>query len=798
MEADDDQATDDPEENNEKNQRKELTPWGRRVALGALVAAVAALALTNPLAAGVLAALAALVWAVFRFVLTPASGWFRETALPWGIDKYRDFLSAVFERDYDVKWAVFRNAGALAALAGGVVLAAVGGAVRLALGPIPGWVFLGPGALLAGLGLLGTLLLGIETLALGRWRSVKAGLALGAIAAFFAAWQTLSGALPIWQAALFLAPAALVVGAGLLGALVFGDRQRLVLTDNRARVLTVAIGGFVSVAGLFAVVGPGQAFFPETDPNQIRVAIEAPLGTNLQGTNRLTELAQERIDRVLVENDDARASIKNIVAQVGVAASGQGQSGGEEPRPERASITVNFIDFAERAESSAETIRTVRQAFDGFLGAEITVDQGSLGPPAGPPVNVEVRGENYGRVQETALGLRRALERAAETGDAPGLVDATTNVEQGRPEVAVQVDRERAARFGLSTDAVARVVRTAVAGTVADTYREGEDEYDIVVQLQEESRGQIESLNTLTVPGPQGRVPLLAVATVETTGGPGAIRRLGLEPVVTVQADAGPDAGDNEVLAAAREVVNGYDVPAGVEVAFTGQAEEQSESFQFLAIALVAALALITLVLIAKFDSLTVTLTVLLAVGFTFSGVILALTFSGTPFSLFAFLGLITLAGIVVDDDIVLHEFANRELDDGASDRDAYLEAGTSRFRQVVVTAITTMVGLIPLTFGINLDFVGLVTELEPGLHIGSENSQFWGPLGIAIIGGLPIAVVVTLGVAPALRSALSSAEAWATRTLTRPAGDERDGDKTSTDSLPDDPPPSDSTAEGE
>ena len=745
------------------------------MALGALAAAVVAVALANPLAAAVLAGIVALLWAVFRFALRPASGWFRETALPWGIDRYREFLGAAFERDYDVKWAVLRNAGALAALAVGVVLAAIGAAVRFGVGPIPGWVFLGPGALLAGLGLLGTLLLGIETMMLGRWRTVKAGLAVGAVAAFFAAWQTFTGALPIYQAAFFLAPAALVVGSGLIGALVMGGRDRLVLTDNRARVLTVAIGAFVSVAGLFAVVGPGQAFFPETDPSQILVTIEAPLGTNLQGTNRLTELAQQRIDRLLVEDGDARGGVKNVVAQVGVAASGQNQSGGEEPRPERATITVNFVDFAERAEPSSQTLRKVRERFDEFLGAEVTISKGSLGPPAGPPVNVEVRGDDYGRVQEVALGLRRALERAAETGEAPGLVDATTNVEQGRPEVAVQVDRERAARFGLSTDAVARVVRTAVAGTVADTYREGEDEYDIVVQLQETSRDNIESLRTLTVPGPRGRVPLLAVATVETTGGPGAIRRLGLEPVVTVSADAGPGAGDNEVLASARQVVNGYDVPAGVEVAFTGQAEEQSESFQFLFIALVSALALITLVLIAKFDSLTVTLTVLLAVGFSFAGVLLGLTLSATPFSLFAFLGLITLAGIVVDDDIVLHEFANAEMDDGASERDAYLEAGTSRFRQVVVTAITTMVGLIPLTFGVNLDFVGLVTELEPGFHIGSENSQFWGPLGTAIISGLPLAVVITLGVAPVLRSSFDSVERYLTHTLTRPADDQDD-----------------------
>jgi multidrug efflux pump subunit AcrB len=790
---------DEPEgkekEGEEEDGRRELTPWGRRVALAGLAAAVLALVLVNPLSALVLAALAAALWALYRFVLEPASGWFRETALPWGIGRYRDFLGAAFERDYDAPHALLRNAGALGALVLGLVLLALGAAVRFALGSVAGWIFLGPGGLLAALGLLGVLALGLETLALGRWISVKAGLALGAVAAFFAAWLAIGGTLPLAQAALLLLPAALVVGTGLVGVLALGDRDRLVLTDNRARVLTVAIGGFLSALGLFALVGPGQAFFPETDPNQVSVTIEAPLGTNLQGTNRLTERAQDRIDRLLADDADARASVKNVLAQVGVAPSGQGTfGGGEEPRPERARITINFISFAERAESSAATLGKIREAFEGFLGAEITIQESQLGPPTGPPVNVEVTGEDYGRVQGIALDLKRRLQRAAERGEIPGLVDVGTDVDQGRPEYAVRIDRERAARFGLSTDQIARVVRTAVAGTTADTYREGEDEYDIVVQLEEESRRDLESLRTLTIPTPRTgsgqaeRVPLVAVADLVPTDGPGAIRRLDLEPLVTVEGDAAPGFSDNDVLAGARRVVNAYDLPPGYEVSFTGQAEEQQDSFQFLLIALVAALALISLVLVAKFDSVTITLTVLLAVGLTFSGVVLGLVFTATPFSLFAFLGLITLAGIVVDDDIVLHEFANAEMAEGASERDAYLEAGTTRFRQVVVTAVTTIVGLIPLTFGINIDFVGLVTELEPSFHVGSENSQFWGSMGTAIIAGLPIALVVTLGIAPVMRSALDSVEGFLTRTLTRPAEDEEPQE----DVPPADPPPAD------
>jgi multidrug efflux pump len=351
------------------------------------------------------------------------------------------------------------------------------------------------------------------------------------------------------------------------------------------------------------------------------------------------------------------------------------------------------------------------------------------------------------------------LREASHGGAVPGLVDVINTLDAGQPELRVRVDRERASLFGVSTAEIAGTVRAAVQGRIAGTFRDGEDEFDIVVRLREEDRQTLQSVEALRVGNAEAQVPLLAVAELEIGSGVGAITRLDLRPVVTVEADTEPGFNNAEVLAQVQELLADFrdDLPTGYRMQYTGESEQQGESFGFLGIALLLGVGLITLVLVTQFNSVAVPLIILIAVGLTMSGVIFGLVATRTAFSLFTFLGIISLAGIVADDDIVLNEFILNKRAEGLSKLDAIIEGSAARFRQVVLTAVTTVVGLVPLTFGLYIDFRGLLTTLSPNLHLGSENTQFWGPLGTAIIAGLPAATVVTLLVVPVIFSVFDS-----------------------------------------
>jgi len=336
-------------------------------------------------------------------------------------------------------------------------------------------------------------------------------------------------------------------------------------------------------------------------------------------------------------------------------------------------------------------------------------------------------------------------------------VDIASTLQRGRPEVRVRIDRERASLAGLSTAAVAGTVRDAIEGGIAGTIRGEEQEYDIRIRLREEDRATLQSLEALRIGTPEAQVPLVAVAEVEVTTGSGAITRLDLSPVVTIQADAAPGFGSREVLREVQELLVDFvaELPPGYTLRYTGEVEEQE--LQFLGFALLLGLGLMTLILVMKFNAPTVAVLILIAIGLTMSGVILGLTATRTTFGLFTFLGIISLAGIVADDDIVLVQFIRDRSEEGLTTTEAIIEGATSRFRQVTLTAVTTIGGLVPLTFGLYVNFWGLLTELCPDFQMGGQNSQVWSPLGGAIMAGLPAATVVTLILVPVIYSVLSS-----------------------------------------
>jgi multidrug efflux pump len=769
--------------------------------------------LANPAIVLVLAFAALLLLLLYRHVLEPGSDWFRRRGLPAVEARYRELLTWSLQRDYSAPRAFLRNVAPFAAFAVGFVLIVLGGVLRVLLGTLPALPALVPGALLLLAGAIAILVLFVETLLLGGRGSVKAGLVAGALLLPLVAFNVLRGSGGVAALLAVLLLPGLMVAAGMGGERRLRGRRQLVLTDNRARVLALTLGGALMVGIVYAVAPTGTAFFPDTDPNQIIVRVEAPVGTRIEAADRITGQAARRIDALIARDVAVAANIRNIVVTVGVGGEAGGALLRAEPDPRRGQITLNLVDYGERAESSTRTLEKLRAALDRFPDAQISFEQDRPGPPVEPPVQIEIAGPEFERVAAIAADVEARLRAARDAGRLPGLVDLSSGLQRGQPELRVRIDRDRAALFGLSTQVIAATVRAAVEGRVAGSIRDEQEEYDIRVRLREEDRATLQSLELLRIAGPPqagagqaggaapaggqgpaqgagvppdggaagGRqqdaamVPLVAVADLEIGSGLGAITRLDLQPLVTIEGDAATGFSSSAVLAAVQRELAGVpaQLPAGYSLRYAGEVEEQQEEFAFLGMALVFGLGLIMLVLVTKFNAIGLPLIILIAVGLTMTGVVLGLIATRTAFSLFTFLGIISLAGIVADDDIVLAEFIEKERDAGKPREQAIIDGAASRFRQVTLTAVTTIVGLVPLTFGLYVDFRGLLTELRPGLQFGGQNTQFWGPLGGAIIAGLPVATAVTLVVVPVVYSTFDSLRRHGARMLRQRPADE-------------------------
>ena len=382
-----------------------------------------------------------------------------------------------------------------------------------------------------------------------------------------------------------------------------------------------------------------------------------------------------------------------------------------------------------------------------------------MGPPTGLPVNIEISGEDFATIRQITHEVRQMLVEGVENGEIQGLVDVTDDLNEGRPEMQVHIDRERAARFGLNTSNIATTIRAAINGVEAGKFRTGEDEYDITVRLREADRSGLESIKNLTVLHEGNQIPVTAVADFDVGSGLGSVTRLDQQRVSTVTGSAAAGIPGPQVLASAQQYLAEYEanLPVGYAMTYTGESEEQEESFAFLTTVLLIAVSLIFMIMVAQFNRVTIPFIIMLAVGFSLIGVLLGLILTRTPFGLFTFIGIISLAGIVVNNNIVLIDYIMQLRDRGMDKHAAIIEGGATRLRPVLLTALTTILGLIPLTFGINIDFVGLLTEWRPNFQFGSENTQFWGPMGIAIISGLVFATFLTLVIVPVMYSTFDS-----------------------------------------
>ena len=539
---------------------------------------------------------------------------------------------------------------------------------------------------------------------------------------------------------------------------------------HRIIMLANAVLALILVMVVFGKFNAGVEFFPENiPPFSAYVQVEAPLGTNLDRTNHIAVRIEEELQRL-----PGQADYQSLVGTVGSSLSGGfGARGGTH----MATIAVQFVDIQDRAYDSFQSLEDMRAMLDDRLaGAKFSVEEPGFGPPTGAPVNIEISGEDSDVLKRLGDRVVAHLERSTLFAKLDGL---ESDMADARPELVIEVDRVKAALYGLNTGDVGYTIRSAINGTEASKYRDGEDEYDIMVRLAKPYRDDLNTLSDLSVVNDEGQqIPLSSIATWRVGLGSGDVNRKNLERVVTVSSDVRPGYNENAVLGEVRQQLADFEasLPAGYQLRYTGQQEDQQESEEFLGGAFLMALLLIALILISQFDSVFKPIIILSCVLLSTIGVFIGLLILRMPFSvIMTGLGVISLAGIVVNNAIVLIDYVNTlRRRDGMGQLESLVTGGITRFRPVILTAITTVLGLVPLAIGLNFDFFGLYSRLEPELYWGGEQSAWWGPMAIAVIAGLTFATFLTLVLVPVMVSTLDELQAFFRRHFIR--GDEEPG----------------------
>ncbi|MDO9172000.1 MAG: efflux RND transporter permease subunit, partial [bacterium] len=507
---------------------------------------------------------------------------------------------------------------------------------------------------------------------------------------------------------------------------------------------SVVMGGMTALLigtfMLFGVFNHGVELFPDVDPRLAYVSITAPSGTRVEVSDAYTAEVESRVAAL----PDLKAFTGQVGAESGFASSSQAPAN-------KSLVTMEFIDQEERAQSSRTTIQQLRDALRDFTGARLVIDKQEEGPPTGKPVNIEISGDDFAVLGDLAAAVRERI-RGVE-----GLVDVIDDYDRNLPQIEVRQDVDKAGRFGLRTVDVAGTVRTALLGAETAKFRAGEDEYDIRVRVQQPFRQKVEDLESMTVFYEGQQIPLSSFATAEFKTGLAAITRIDGERVVTVSGDAAAGYNGNALLAQVQQRLAGLTLPPGYGLSYTGESEDQQEAQSFLTDAFGLAVMLIFLVLISEFSSVTTPLVIMFSVILSLIGVMMGLMFTGTPFGIIMTgVGVVSLAGVVVNNAIVLLDYVGKLRERGIPTGEALVQAGLTRFRPVILTAVTTILGLIPLTTGVSVDFFSLFKgDWGRVVTFGGESSAWWGPMGVAVIWGLGVATFLTLVVVPVMYSLL-------------------------------------------
>ena len=514
---------------------------------------------------------------------------------------------------------------------------------------------------------------------------------------------------------------------------------------------TVAL--FFMTIGLMTVVPPKVVFFPEGDPNFIYVYVNLPIGTDQARTNEIIKVLEKKITTVVggKENKDVSSIISNVT--VGVT-DPQDEDQGEYPN--KGKITVAFVQYGKRTGPETSTyIDKIRSVVKGIPGAEITVAKEQGGPPTAKPISIEITGDNLDSLVKTSENLKKYIVNKK----IDGIEELKSDFQNNKPEIVFDVDRERANREGISSGQIGMDLRTAIFGKEISKFRDVDEDYDITLRSQENQRNNLDALRNMRMTyrdmgmgGQIRQVPLSSFANIDYVNTYGGIKRKQEKRIIILSSNVLAAYNPNEVVADIQTEINQFKVPTGVTVVMAGEQEEQLETAAFLGKAMLIALGLILVILVTQFNSISKPIIILSEILFSIIGVILGITIFRMEMSIvMSGIGIVALAGIVVRNGILLVEFTDLLIEQGMDVKSAVIEAGRTRMTPVLLTATATMLGLIPLAVGLNIDFTTLFTEFNPHLYFGGDNVAFWGPLSWTMIFGLAFATFLTLILVPCM-----------------------------------------------
>jgi multidrug efflux pump subunit AcrB len=535
----------------------------------------------------------------------------------------------------------------------------------------------------------------------------------------------------------------------------FRDRYERILRWSLERpwkVMLMTLVLFVFAIVLLIVRAPGSRFFPQSDPNFIYVYLTLPVGTDQAYTDSVTQIIEGRVTEIVgIDNPIVSSIISNVTISVTDPAENDQAS-----YPNRSKVTVAFVEYGKReGVSTREYLEKIRQGMPEIAGAEISVDQEQGGPPVGKPINIEVSGDDF----EELIAISNELKYYLEAQQIPGVEELKSDLRNNKPEIVFNIDRERANREGISTGQIGSEVRTALFGKEVSKFRDENDEYDITLRVRKDQRDNIDQLRNMSViyrdmaaGGLVRQVPISSFTDINYSATYAGIKRKNQKRMVTIYSNVLGGYSPNDVVADVRDAVDGFQLPTGITIDMTGEQEEQQKTVAFLGNALLISLGLIFLVLVTQFNSVGKPLIILTEIVFSMIGVFLGLAiFKMEIIIVMTGVGIVSLAGVVVNNGILMVEFTDEMKKNGMGLIDAIVEGGKTRMTPVLLTATATVLGLIPLAVGLNIDFVTLFSEFDPNIYFGGDNVAFWGPLSWTMIFGLGFATIITLILVPVM-----------------------------------------------
>jgi multidrug efflux pump subunit AcrB len=532
-------------------------------------------------------------------------------------------------------------------------------------------------------------------------------------------------------------------------------RNTLAVILRGKRPYFVVVSTFVVLILTFVIVGiakPKIIMFPSGDPNEISVYVRMPSGTDIEKTNEVTKQVESIVFEVIGKDNP---DVESVVANV---AKGAGQSTFERMTQAKLSkVNISFVEYKYRTGiHTNDYVILLREKIKGIPGAEIVVDKENMAPTTGKPINIEISGEDIPELVNIEKRLRLHIEELK----IKGIEELKSDMEVGKPEIILNIDKEKASKLGISTAYIGMTLRTSLFGKEISKIREKEDEYPIKIRLKEEFRENVDDLlNIQLVLPPNGndknpsKIPISSVASVEYTTTYGGIIRKNHKHVITLASNVLEGYNANEIVKNIQQSLPNFKLKKGYEVSFTGEQEDKKESTDFLSKALLIAIALIFMILVFQFNSTSKPVIVLTQVVLSMIGVLLGFVIFGMEISvILTGMGIIAVAGIVVKNGIILIDYIDILLSEEKKNiREILVEAGATRLTPVLLTAASTIFGLFPLAIGMNFNFVTLFTELNPHLHFGGDSTVFWGPLAWTIIFGLAFATFLTLIIVPSM-----------------------------------------------